>query len=74
MPCQDQEKTMDFMMGVYLAAGLAVVLSLASLGSVRKLLLQLLAKLARWLLDSIRCARSDRIVPVAMELIRNQVQ
>ena len=30
----DQEKTMDFMMGVYLAAGLAVVLSLASVAFV----------------------------------------
>ena len=41
---------------------------------VRKLLLQLRSKLARLLLDSIRFARSDRIVPVAMELVRNQVQ
>ena len=42
--------------------------------SVRKLLLQLRSKLAGLLLDSIRFARSDRVVPVAMELVRNQVQ
>jgi hypothetical protein len=30
----DQEKTMDFMTGVYLAAGLAVVLSMASVAFV----------------------------------------